>query len=60
MKNVNKDENAKKENKIPKEFLILMDELKLDRKDARKYYENKEEWTYVKSDRKIFCTVKGN
>jgi hypothetical protein len=39
---------------------MLLDELKLDRKEAEEFYKNKEKWTYVKSDRKIYCTVKGN
>ena len=45
--------------KIPESFLILMDELCLDRKNARKFFENPTQWTYVKSDRKIFCTKLG-
>ena len=45
---------------IPESFLLLMDELCLDRKDALKFYENPDQWAYVKSDRKIYCTKKGN
>lgn len=45
--------------KIPNDFLMLLDELGLHRKDATKLYENKEHWNYVKSDRKIYCTVRG-
>ena len=57
---LNQEDKVKlKETKIPDEFLLLLDELGLDKKDARKFYENKDQWTYVKSDRKIFCTVKG-
>ena len=37
-----------------------MDELCLDRKDALKFYENPDQWAHVKSDRKIYCTKKGN
>ena len=45
--------------KIPESFLILMDELCLDRENARQFYENPSQWAYVKSDRKIFCTKNG-
>jgi hypothetical protein len=45
---------------IPESFLLLMDELCLYRKDASKFYENADHWAYVKSDRKIFCTKRGN
>ena len=47
------------EEKIPEEFLKLMDELCLDRKNARKFFENPSEWAFVKSDRKIFCPHQG-
>ena len=46
------------ENEIPESFLLLMDELCLGRKEARKFFENPCEWGYIKSDRKIFCTTK--
>ena len=64
LKTCNKKINAKKLQKknlekIPESFLILMDELCLDRKHARKFFENPSQWTHVKSDRKIFCTKKG-
>ena len=48
------------EYKIPKAFLSLMDELCIDRKNARMFFENPNEWSYIKSDRKIFCTKQGN
>ena len=44
---------------VPESFLLLMDELCLDRKEAIKFYENPDQWAYVKSDRKIYCTKKG-
>jgi hypothetical protein len=44
---------------IPDTFFNLMDELRIDRKNAKKFYENPQEWSYVISDRKIFCTKKG-
>ena len=43
----------------PECFLLLLDELCIDRKNAKKFYENPKEWTYVKSDRLIFCTQRG-
>jgi hypothetical protein len=45
--------------KIPESFLTLLDELCIDRKNAKLFYENPRQWTYVKSDRKIYCTKKG-
>ena len=45
--------------KIPETFLQLLDELCIDRKNARKFFENPKEWTFVKSDRKIFCISPG-
>ena len=51
--------SLKKEQKIPEKFLILLDELRLDRKDAKLLFENREHWAYVKSDRQIFCVEKG-
>jgi hypothetical protein len=47
---------------IPDSFLskLLLDELCIDRINAKKFYENSNQWTFVKSDRKIFCTHKGN
>lgn len=40
---------------IPESFLSLMDDLCIDRKDARKFFENPKECTFIKSDRKILC-----
>ena len=54
-----KEKSVKKEQQIPEQFLILLDELRLDRKDAKLLFENREHWAYVKSDRKIFCIEKG-
>ena len=51
--------SLKKEQKIPEKFLILLDELRLDRKDAQLLFENREHWAYVKSDRQIFCVERG-
>ena len=48
-----------KEKKIPESFLLLMDELCIDRKKARNFFKNQHEWSYIKSDRMIFCTRKG-
>ena len=44
---------------IPEQFLLLLDELRLDRKDAKLLFENREHWAYVKSDRQIFCVEQG-
>ena len=49
----------KSEKKIPEKFLLLLDELCIDRKNAEKFYNNKNDWTFVKSDRKIFCAKIG-
>ena len=53
--------NSKKVNKkkMPESFLLLMNELCVDKEIARKMFENPTDWSYVKSDRKIFCTAKG-
>jgi len=58
-KKVKNEKLAKKEQEIPKEFLILLDELRLDRKDAKLLFENRDHWAYVKSDRQIFCVEQG-
>ena len=50
----------KAENEIPKDFLKLLDELGLDKKDAKNLYENPDSWKYIKSDRKITCCEIGN
>jgi len=54
-----KRQDGEEEEKIPEGFLTLLDELALDRKDAEVLYKNKEQWKFVKSDRKIFCTEQG-
>jgi len=54
-----KEKSIKKEQEIPEQFLILLDELRLDRKDAKLLFENREHWAYVKSDRQIFCVERG-
>ena len=51
-----KDKNS---NDVPNSFLLLLDELGLDRKKAKMLYENKDQWVFVKSDRLIFCTEPG-
>jgi hypothetical protein len=54
-----KGKDVEEEDKIPEGFLALLDELALDRKDAEVLYKNKDQWKFVKSDRKIFCTEHG-
>ena len=44
---------------IPDNFLLLLDELGLDRKKAKLLYENKDQWAFIKSDRLIYCTERG-
>ena len=56
---VKKEKSIKKEKEIPEQFLILLDELRLDRKDATLLFENREHWAYIKSDRQIFCIERG-
>ena len=56
---VKREKSIKKEQEIPEQFLMLLDELRLDRKDAKLLFDNKEHWAYVKSDRQIFCVEKG-
>ena len=56
---VKKQSPIKKEEEIPEQFLILLDELRLDRKDAKLLFENRDHWAYVKSDRQIFCIERG-
>jgi hypothetical protein len=60
---MNKSKNKQKktvDNEMPESFLLLMDELCIDRKDARKFFENPDQWAFIKSNRKIFCTKRGN
>jgi hypothetical protein len=49
----------KTKEKIPESFLNLLDELCIDRNNAQKFFDNTDQWTFIKSDRKIFCTAKG-
>ena len=56
---VKKQNPIKKKQEIPEQFLTLLDELRLDRKDAKLLFENREHWAYVKSDRQIFCVERG-
>ena len=49
-----------RKNDIPDNFLLLLDELGLDRKKAKLLYENKDQWAFVKSDRLIYCTERGS
>ena len=48
-----------RKNEVPDSFLLLLDELGLDRKKAKLLYENKDQWRYEKSDRLIYCTEHG-
>ena len=49
-----------RKNDIPDTFLTLLDELGLDKNKAKLFYENKDQWTYVKSDKLIYCANRGN
>jgi len=49
----------KEEDKIPEGFLKLLDSLALDRKDAEILFKKKDQWKFVKSDRKILCSEQG-
>ena len=49
-----------KKKKMPESFLLLMNELCIDKKDAKFFYENPTQWSYIKSDRKIYCAKQGN
>ena len=42
----------------PKDFLLLIKELKLKVEDAKLYYQTPESWK-IKLKRKVFCVVKG-
>ena len=55
----NKLEKRGTDETVPESFLSLMDELCLNRKDALKYFQNPDQWDYVRSDRQIYCTKKG-
>ena len=56
---IKKEKLKDDEKEIPEQFLLLLDELRLDRKDAKLLFENREHWAYVKSDRQIFCVEQG-
>ena len=56
---IKREKSVKTEAEIPEQFFILLDELRLDRKDAQLLFENREHWAYVKSDRQIFCVETG-
>ena len=56
---IHKSEKVKSGNQIPESFLSLMDELCIDREKAEMFFKNSNQWTYIKSDRIIFCTKKG-
>jgi len=48
-----------RKNDIPDAFLNLLDELGLDKKNAKLLYEHKDQWAYVKSDQLIYCVKRG-
>ena len=48
-----------RKNDIPDSFLLLLDQLGLDRKKAKLLYENKDQWSYVKSDMQLYCVEIG-
>ena len=52
-------EGKKKEDEVPKFFVELIEELGFDKKDAKNLFENKEKWSYLKSDRLIHCAQIG-
>jgi len=58
-KNSKVKKSIKREQEIPEQFFVLLDALRLDRKDAKLLFENREHWAYVKSDRQIFCVESG-
>ena len=43
-KTVKKEKSIKNKQEIPEQFLTLLDELRLDRKDANLLFENREHW----------------
>ena len=49
----------KKEDEVPKFFVELIEELGFDKKDAKNLFENKDKWSYLKSDRLIHCALIG-
>ena len=58
-KKKNAEEKKKKEDEVPKFFIELIEELGFDKKDAKNLFENKEKWSYLKSDRLIHCAQIG-
>ena len=59
VKKKEKDEGKKKEDEVPKFFVELIEELGFDKKDAKNLFENKDKWSYLKSDRLIHCAQIG-
>ena len=54
-----KNGGKKKEDDVPKFFIELIEELGFDKKDAKNLFENKDKWSYLKSDRLINCAQTG-
>ena len=52
-------EGKKKEDEVPKFFVELIEELGFEKKDAKNLFENKDKWSYLKSDRLIYCAQTG-
>ena len=52
-------EEKKKEDEVPKFFVELIEELGFDKKDAKNLFENKDQWSYLKSDKLIHCALIG-
>ena len=59
VKKKEKEERKKKEDEVPKFFVELIKELGFDKKDAKILFENKDKWTFIKSDRLIHCAQTG-
>ena len=59
VKKKEKVEGKKKEDEVPKFFVELIEELGFDKKDAKNLFENKDKWSYLKSDRLIHCAQIG-
>merc|ERR1712130_347627 len=54
-----KHKDEEEEDKIPEGFLALLDSLALDRENAEILFKNKDQWKFVRSEQKIFCTEPG-
>ena len=52
-------EGKKKEDEVPKFFVELIEELGFEKKAAKNLFENKDKWSYLKSDRLIYCAQTG-